>query len=61
MIQERQDRVAAEAEAAWYEVFCLAKWLAEMEFNEQFGGNPAFRFNANSLEIYIETQRLLHG
>jgi len=61
VIQERQDRVAEECELAWYEAYSLAKWLAWCEFEEQFGGNSAFKFDPNSIEIYLETQRLLHG
>jgi len=68
VIQERQDRVQEEAEAAWYEAVVLARWFAWNEYQEQFGPEAqlAFsltnlRFDPNSHEIFIEAQRLLYG
>lgn len=68
VIQERQDRVAEESEATWYEALCLARWFAWNEYQEQFGpeAQMAFsltnlRFDPNSHEIFCEADRLLHG
>lgn len=53
------ERLQDEADAAWMEAFCLAKWFAWIDWTSEFGeNNPNFPFNTNGMEIYKEAERL---
>lgn len=59
--QEQYDRLQDEAEAAWYEVFALAKWLAWCDWVAEFGeNNQAFPFRPTDRIIFAEAERLMN-
>lgn len=58
--QDQLERLQDEADAAFYEAYALAKWLAWQEWAAEFGeNNPMFPFRPNDKEVFAEAERLM--